>query len=107
MSTHPWRNPTITKARGLGDGYGYIVEVPESTHEDLVAYIETGRPAGGFVGAVLSNDLRGSVQTADDEHQALLVEIVSWLYNRAPARCWGSPDAVAAWREHRGMEGIS
>ena len=39
--------------------------VPSHMHEGIVAYIETGRPVGGFLTALLSNDLMGALGKAD------------------------------------------
>jgi hypothetical protein len=65
--------------------------------EALRRYIEHGILPGHFLTAVLRNDLKEAVARADPVNQALLPVYVQWLYNRAPAACWGSPAQVAAW----------
>ena len=60
-------------------------------------YIEDGCPTGGFLYALLTNDLRGAVARADENNMRVLVEWVHWLYNEAPSLCWGSPDRVTEW----------
>lgn len=85
-----------------GQMNGYV---PERTHRALMAYIEEGRPLGHFCTAVVSNNLKGAVMAADVANLPRLQIIVSWLYNNAPAPCWGSPEKVAAWIKHRGLQG--
>jgi hypothetical protein len=42
--------------------------------------------------------LRGACERADDTNRHFLFEYVFWLYNHAPAACWGSPERFRAWR---------
>lgn len=70
---------------------------PESVQGPLERYIEDRIPTGGFLMAVLSNDLRGSLSRADLHNRNNIFQIVSWLYNNAPSDCWGSADKVSAW----------
>jgi len=65
--------------------------------DGLVRYINDRVPAGGFLHAVLENDLKEAVARADEENMELIPIYVSWLYNEAPTACWGSPEKVAAW----------
>lgn len=67
--------------------------------ESLYNYIDAGVPCGGFLTAVLCNDLKESFGRADDFNRDHLFDIVQFLYNKAPAPCWGSPDKVKAWVE--------
>jgi hypothetical protein len=64
--------------------------VPEHDHGSLVRYILDGVIPGGFLQAVLSNDLREACARADDQNLFAIPVIVAWLYNYAPANCWGS-----------------
>ena len=82
----------------------FIRLCPESVAESLVAYIETGRPTGDFLHAVLTNNLREAFGRADIINRFALFDIVSALYNYAPADCWGSKEKVAAWYEARANE---
>ena len=67
--------------------------------ETLYNYIDEGCPTGGFLNAVLSNNLKESFGRADNFNQEHLHDIVQFLYNEAPGPCWGSPDKVKAWIE--------
>jgi len=72
-------------------------KVPVHTLPGLKRYIENHIEPGGFLSAVLSNDLKESFGRADQENREHLFDIVNFLYNEAPATCWGSPEKVKAW----------
>lgn len=80
---------------------------PEVSYERLPAhmrdsarnYVEHGTPPGGFLTAVLSNDMRGAFVRADAENRAAMGDWAAWLHNDAPIGCWGSQAKVAAWCE--------
>jgi hypothetical protein len=52
---------------------------------------------GGFVTAVLSNDLREAVGRADGHNVNTLKEILTYCYMQIPSACWGSPESVVNW----------
>jgi hypothetical protein len=58
-------------------------------------------PTGGFLYAVLSNDLEQACARADGQNRYLLYDIMFYLFNEPtiPAECWGSPKRVKAWVE--------
>lgn len=60
-------------------------------------YVNDHTPTGGFLQAVLENNLRESFGRADEEAREQLFEIVSYCYNHIPSNCWGSPEKVEAW----------
>lgn len=63
----------------------------------LEAYVNSRIPTGGFLHAVLSNDLQRACMKADDINKHLLFEIVSYIYNNLPMGCYGSPEKVEKW----------
>lgn len=65
--------------------------------ESLEAYVATGRPVGGFLTAVLENDLKEAFGRADDQCTRNMRDIVAYCYNKLPIGCWGSPEAVSEW----------
>ena len=71
--------------------------VPAGLHEGLVEYIAERRPVGGFLTAVLCNDLRQAASRGDDTNRVHVSQLVCFLNNFAPATCWGSIEIVAAW----------
>jgi len=71
--------------------------LPFSLRDGMRLYIEGHVETGGFLHAVLSNDLLGACERADDGNQRRLFSIVAWIYNEAPSTCWGSRAKVATW----------
>jgi hypothetical protein len=65
--------------------------------ESLLNYAYRGVPTGGFLNAVLSNDLTEAVSRADSYNAFWLKSIVTFIYMELPAPCWGSQDKVDAW----------
>ena len=66
--------------------------------ESIDAFVATGRPTGGFLEAVLSNNLMESIARADDAALDNLPHIVAYLYNEVPGDCWGSSQRVREWK---------
>ena len=75
-------------------------KAPEKFRHAFARYIEHGMPPGGFLIAVISNDLEGACGRGDDESRTMLFDLVSWLYNWAPSTCWGSEEKFQDWIEH-------
>ena len=65
--------------------------------ESIDAYIALGRPTGGFLEAVISNDLKEAIGRADSEALENIPHIVAYLYNDCPGNCWGSPKRYNEW----------
>jgi len=72
-------------------------KLPEHIRAGFRVYIEEGQLPGGFIQAVLRNDLRESFARADDVNILRMFDIVKFMYNEAPARCWGSQAHIEAW----------
>lgn len=78
--------------------------IPEHIKRAIDAYAADRRPVGGFVAAVLKNDLVGAIGGADQDCLAALKDIVGYCYWEIPGRCWGSPRKVTAWLARIGSE---
>jgi hypothetical protein len=65
----------------------------------MTEYVTTGVVYSDFLTAVIDNDLKQAVTSADAGNMQLLHIYVIWFYNRAPAMCWGSPEKRKAWQE--------
>jgi hypothetical protein len=75
--------------------------IPNHTQTALTDYIERGIPVGGFLHAVLSNDLFGAVGRADAQNLPALKDITGWIFMQAPQGSWGSEALVLRWiQEH-------
>lgn len=73
--------------------------IPPAVMRAMKGHVEGGIPPGGFVQSVLENNLVQAIGSADEHSYAALKSIVGWVWNEAPASCWGSPEKVRAWRE--------
>lgn len=71
--------------------------LPESLRGGMQRYLEHHIEPGGFLSALLSNDLEGAVRTADADNILCLPYLVHWLSNEVPMECWGSRDRFRAW----------
>jgi len=81
--------------------------IPTHCREGLVKYIVYGVPTGGFLRAVLSNDLKETYATADDTNGHYVRNYVQFLYSVAPSACWGSPEKYEVWIKIRGLKGVT
>lgn len=72
-----------------------------STKETIDNYVEKGWEPGGFVGAVLANDLMGAVGRADAENLRDLIEICQYVHWEIPGNCHGSYQIVRHWIKQR------
>lgn len=79
--------------------------LPEHMRDAMKRYIERGIPGGSFLNAVLCNDLMGALGRADEVNRERLLDYGNFLYNEAPATCYGSRENVSAWIAHGGMHG--
>lgn len=71
--------------------------IKESTIQTLLNYVLHRFQPGGFVTAVLVNDLMESIGRADKENRETLPAICTYIYNELPANCWGSYEIVTQW----------
>lgn len=71
--------------------------IPERTKDAINRYVADHCHTGGFLEAVLSNNLRQSFARSDKENRLALFEIVTYCWNEIPFICWGTPEKVQAW----------
>ena len=71
--------------------------IPRHTLGGIKRHVENRIPPGGFLTAVLENNLKKSFGQADKENRKVLFEIVCYCYNELPSICWGSPEKVKNW----------
>jgi hypothetical protein len=70
------------------------MNIPSYTKQSLDNYINHGIAPGGFLTAVLTNDLYSAVGRADSVNREALADIVSYIYNEVPRDCYGSEEAM-------------
>lgn len=73
--------------------------IPKLIKQGIDRYAKKGVPTGGFLKAVLCNDLFEAVGRAGDESESALKQIVQYVYNEIPGNCWGSLEQYDAWIE--------
>jgi hypothetical protein len=96
----------MTTSRTLSEKYNVSYErLPEHMQAGARRYIEQGIPPGGFLEAVLANDLVGAFARADEVNRGAMRAWTLWLYNDIPSSAWGDPSMVDEWMEQGGLEG--
>ena len=74
------------------------LNVPEDLIPPLIRYLTERRDPGGFLKAVLCNNLVLALQY---ENSAMtmqgLKDLVFWIHNKAPSFAWGSARSVETW----------
>jgi hypothetical protein len=81
--------------------------ISDSCLDGLIRYCLYGDEVGGFLTAVLLNDLREAACRADDQNIQILHVYASWLHNTLPNWAWGSDAAMTKWRDARTAEPFS
>lgn len=78
--------------------------IPAHMMAAMQDYVQTGYVSSDFLQAVIDNDLKAAVNTADDYNIHIIHIYVRWFYNRAPALCWGGPVMRKVWVGLRNMK---
>lgn len=81
----------------------WVQSLPSHMREPAVDYVLRGRPIGGFLTALFSNDLVWAVSSADAENQASIQLWAAFLVAVVPSNAWGSAEKVKAWQERGGL----
>lgn len=71
--------------------------VPDGIRESLARYVDHGTPLGGFLQAVIANDLVGAASRADRANAGALAAIATVVNSALPITCWGSRRVYNAW----------
>lgn len=74
-----------------------LLKIEQRFKESIDLYVQHRVPTGGFLRAVLENDLRNAIGSADMDAMDNLKHIVCYLYNEIPSNCWGNKERVEAW----------
>jgi hypothetical protein len=69
--------------------------------DSLDLYVKEGIPTGGFLEAVLCNDLMEAFGHADMFNRETLYDICRYVYNELPSACHGSPEKVREWLKRK------
>lgn len=83
------------KQEAMRDPVYHILK--NSVIESLWRYAVYGIEAGGFLNAVLENNLKEAFARADDDNARAMKTIVMYVYMKMPSNCWGSITKVESW----------
>jgi hypothetical protein len=73
--------------------------IPPRLIDSLAGYLADGELPGGFLVAVLSNDLQQATYKASTDYYQHIGAIGQYLYRYAPGGSWGSLANVIAWAD--------
>jgi hypothetical protein len=77
--------------------------IPIRMYPGIIKWIQDGVKPGHFLMAIVENDLKESINRADDENVIRLQAYIKFLYNCAPGGCWGSKEKVEEWAKMGGL----
>jgi hypothetical protein len=80
-------------------------DVPPHLRPALERWVQRGILPGGFLSAVLCDDLGAARVRADSVSLASLPALLAWRDNHAPPECWGNALAVRTWQQRGGLRG--
>jgi len=76
--------------------------IPKRTKDTIDNYVKQMWRPGGFVQAVLENNLCQAFGRADAENRKCMEDIVRYVYQNVPNAAWGSPEIVESWLAYKG-----
>ena len=83
--------------------YDYSL-IPEHMRHGMKLYLEMGIMPGGFLTAVLHNNLIDAFRYADDVNIEAMRNWAQFIYWEIPSQAWGSPEKVQKWCMERRKE---
>jgi len=92
----------LTQEETMEINYG---KLPAHMQESARRYVEDGADVGGFLTALLSNNLLETYGKADSANIKAIPAWLAFLYWEAPSTCWGSVAKVKGWQKNGGLNG--
>ncbi len=80
--------------------------VPAHIRAGIADYVQHGQIPGGFLQAVIRNNLSDAAFQADVENYPRLGDIAKFIYWHTPNACQGSEEKMLAWKKLGGLEGL-
>lgn len=71
--------------------------IPGHTQASLTRYLENGYMPGGFLTAVMTNDLYRAVSSADEANTRALADIARWVFMNVPAGALFTEERMMEW----------
>lgn len=78
--------------------------VHEDCRDAIFNYLVYGYSPGGFLTAVLTNDLYRAATVADIENVNRLAHVVRFVVNALPCICYGNDEIMKAWMKRSDQE---
>lgn len=75
------------------------IPIREDVKESLTNWAVKGWVPGGFLLAVLENNLMEAMGRADSYNRATIFQICTFIYNELPHDCHGNPEKVQLWHD--------
>ncbi len=82
-------------------------KIPSHFIAGLERYLAFGIHPGGFMRAILSNDLVDVINRADADALSCLRPLSLLVFDCIDTRAWGTRQRVDEWMEHQGYAGIT
>lgn len=83
---------------------GEYAAIPPHMQEAIRRYVVQGLKPGSFLTAVITNDLKSAVFSADATNLPLLPLYVRWFHNVPPGSCQGSAANMNEWMNARSQD---
>ncbi len=80
-------------------------KIPEHCRAGMKRYIEEGAIPGGFLKAVICNNLVDTFTRADGINAVRVYDYVLFLCNEITGETWGSEKIMLAWHKKGGLKG--
>jgi len=83
----------------------YALAIPEATADAISRYAYDHYPVGSFLEAVITNDLRTAICSADPYNMYALPAIIKLIYNTVPATARGDQKKYDNWTRGTPLNG--
>tara|TARA_R110000824_G_scaffold8899_1_gene40336 strand:- start:1985 stop:2362 length:378 start_codon:yes stop_codon:yes gene_type:complete len=94
-------NKWIVEMLDEGLKSSFYDELPTTMLPSLYRYVVEGKRPGGFLTAVIENDLMAAVSRADASNLKALPVWAKFFYNCTPSECFGSVEKMREWCKAR------
>lgn len=81
------------------------LSLPAHMQDGAIGYVLHGWEPGGFLTAVLLNDLISAAERADEQNARALYAWAVFVYNAVPVGARGSTENIMSWMAAGGLNG--
>jgi len=89
------------------DWYKTQPKIPLVTFNGLERYVIKGIRPGGYLNAVICNNLFQALGQADQHNRHAIGTLATFINSKCPAACFGNPELVQDWIDQDGLAGIT